>query len=120
MQLERAALGSTIRCHQTGLQLSGDIVGVHINLLRSSVCATSSPVAAGINVCWAARAVTVAASTKDLTQTSAHSPVAQLEVEHQHGRLAIQKLRPYGNGVLLWFELEDYEVAVPAGCGNEC
>ena len=32
--------------------------------------------------------------------------------EHQHGRLGEPELRPYGNGVLLWFELEDYEVAV--------
>jgi predicted enzyme related to lactoylglutathione lyase len=34
------------------------------------------------------------------------------EVEHQHGRLGDPELRPYGNGVLLWFELEDYEAAV--------
>jgi extradiol dioxygenase family protein len=32
--------------------------------------------------------------------------------EHQHGRLGDPQLRPYGNGVLLWFELEDYEAAV--------
>jgi hypothetical protein len=32
--------------------------------------------------------------------------------EHQHGRLGDPELRPYGNGVLLWFELEDYEAAV--------
>jgi predicted enzyme related to lactoylglutathione lyase len=31
--------------------------------------------------------------------------------EHQHGRLGDPKLRPYGNGVLLWFELDDYEAA---------
>jgi predicted enzyme related to lactoylglutathione lyase len=34
------------------------------------------------------------------------------EVEHQHGRLGDPSLRPYGNGVLLWFELQDYEAAV--------
>jgi len=34
------------------------------------------------------------------------------EVEHQHGRLGDPELRPYGNGVLLWFELEEYEAAV--------
>lgn len=34
------------------------------------------------------------------------------EVEHQHGRLGDPDRRPYGNGVLLWFELEDYEAAV--------
>jgi predicted enzyme related to lactoylglutathione lyase len=33
------------------------------------------------------------------------------DVEHQHGRLGDPELRPYGNGVLLWFELEDYEAA---------
>jgi extradiol dioxygenase family protein len=32
--------------------------------------------------------------------------------EHQHGPLGNPQLRPYGNGVLLWFELEDYEAAV--------
>lgn len=32
--------------------------------------------------------------------------------EHQHGKLGEPELRPYGNGVLLWFELEDYEAAV--------
>ena len=34
------------------------------------------------------------------------------EVEHQHGRLGDPSLHPYGNGVLLWFELDDYEAAV--------
>jgi hypothetical protein len=34
------------------------------------------------------------------------------EVEHEHGRLGDPELRPYGNGVLLWFELEDYAAAV--------
>ena len=33
-------------------------------------------------------------------------------VEHQHGPLGDPELRPYGNGVLLWFELEDYRAAV--------
>ena len=33
-------------------------------------------------------------------------------VDHQHGRLGDPDLRPYGNGVLLWFELQDYEHAV--------
>lgn len=31
--------------------------------------------------------------------------------EHRHGALGDPELRPYGNGVLLWFELEDYEAA---------
>ncbi|MEO8429357.1 MAG: VOC family protein [Verrucomicrobiota bacterium] len=33
-------------------------------------------------------------------------------VEHQHGPLGDPALKPYGNGVLLWFELEDFEAAV--------
>jgi len=32
--------------------------------------------------------------------------------EHQHGPLGNIYNRPYGNGVLLWFELEDFEAAV--------
>jgi len=32
-------------------------------------------------------------------------------VEHQHGPIGDAKLRPYGNGVLLWFELEDFDAA---------
>ena len=34
------------------------------------------------------------------------------DVDHHHGRLGDPELRPYGNGVLLWFELGDYEAAV--------
>jgi len=34
------------------------------------------------------------------------------EVEHQHGPLGDPSLKPYGNGVILWFELEDYQSAV--------
>jgi len=34
------------------------------------------------------------------------------DVEHQHGRLGDPALHPHGNGVLLWFELDDYEAAV--------
>jgi catechol 2,3-dioxygenase-like lactoylglutathione lyase family enzyme len=33
------------------------------------------------------------------------------EVEHQHGPLGDPELRPYGNGVLLWFELDDFDEA---------
>ena len=36
----------------------------------------------------------------------------QWEVEHQHGPLGDPSLRPYGNGVLLWFELDDFDDAV--------
>jgi len=36
------------------------------------------------------------------------------DVMHQHGPLGDPDLKPYGNGVLLWFELEldDFEAAV--------
>lgn len=33
------------------------------------------------------------------------------EVDHQHGPLGDPGDRPYGNGVLLWFELQDFESA---------
>ena len=34
------------------------------------------------------------------------------DVGHQHGPLGDPTLRPYGNGVLFWFELDDFEAAV--------
>lgn len=34
------------------------------------------------------------------------------EVEHHHGRIGDRDDRPYGNGVLLWFELDDFDAAV--------
>lgn len=33
-------------------------------------------------------------------------------VEHHHGRIGNPSLTPYGNGVLLWFEVEDFDDAV--------
>jgi predicted enzyme related to lactoylglutathione lyase len=33
------------------------------------------------------------------------------DVEHDHGPLGDPEFRPYGNGVLLWFELEDFDAA---------
>jgi predicted enzyme related to lactoylglutathione lyase len=33
------------------------------------------------------------------------------DVEHDHGPLGNPDDRPYGNGVLLWFELEDFDAA---------
>jgi hypothetical protein len=36
----------------------------------------------------------------------------QWNVEHQHGRIGDPNIKPYGNGVLLWFELGDFEAAV--------
>ena len=34
------------------------------------------------------------------------------EVEHDHGRIGDPADRPYGNGVLLWFELDDLDSAL--------
>jgi catechol 2,3-dioxygenase-like lactoylglutathione lyase family enzyme len=34
------------------------------------------------------------------------------EVEHHHGPIGDPADRPYGNGLLLWFEVDDFEVAV--------
>jgi hypothetical protein len=33
-------------------------------------------------------------------------------VEHHHGPIGNPKDRPYGNGVLLWFEIDDFDAAV--------
>ncbi len=33
-------------------------------------------------------------------------------VEHDHGRIADSGLKPYGNGVLLWFEVPDFDAAL--------
>lgn len=33
------------------------------------------------------------------------------EVEHHHGRIGDPDAKPYGNGVLLWFETSDFEAA---------
>lgn len=34
------------------------------------------------------------------------------EVEHDHGRIGDPDDRPYGNGVLLWFETDDFDAAI--------
>ncbi len=34
------------------------------------------------------------------------------EVEHHHGPIGDQSKKPYGNGVLLWFEIDDLDAAV--------
>jgi len=34
------------------------------------------------------------------------------EVEHHHGRIGNPQDRPYGNGVLLWFEIDDLDGAL--------
>ena len=34
------------------------------------------------------------------------------EVEHHHGPIGDPLARPYGNGVLLWFEVDDFDAAM--------
>ena len=34
------------------------------------------------------------------------------DVAHHHGRIGDPAITPYGNGVLLWFEVEDFDAAV--------
>ncbi len=36
----------------------------------------------------------------------------QWEVAHHHGRIGDPDRKPYGNGVLLWFEIEDFDAAI--------
>jgi catechol 2,3-dioxygenase-like lactoylglutathione lyase family enzyme len=33
-------------------------------------------------------------------------------VEHHHGRIGDPESRPYGNGLALWFEVDDFDAAV--------
>lgn len=34
------------------------------------------------------------------------------EVDHHHGPIGDPAARPYGNGVLLWFEIDDFDAAL--------
>jgi catechol 2,3-dioxygenase-like lactoylglutathione lyase family enzyme len=34
------------------------------------------------------------------------------EVEHHHGPIGDPRSKPYGNGVLLWFEVDDFDAAL--------
>ena len=36
----------------------------------------------------------------------------RFDVEHDHGVIGNVEDRPYGNGVLLWFEIEDFDAAM--------
>jgi catechol 2,3-dioxygenase-like lactoylglutathione lyase family enzyme len=36
----------------------------------------------------------------------------RFEVEHEHGAIGNRDDRPYGNGVLLWFEIDDFDAAI--------
>jgi hypothetical protein len=37
------------------------------------------------------------------------------DVEHHHGPIGNKNDKPYGNGVLLWFEIDDFDTAVARG-----
>jgi catechol 2,3-dioxygenase-like lactoylglutathione lyase family enzyme len=39
------------------------------------------------------------------------------DVEHHHGPVGDKADRPYGNGVLLWFEIDDFDAAVARATG---
>jgi catechol 2,3-dioxygenase-like lactoylglutathione lyase family enzyme len=39
------------------------------------------------------------------------------EVEHHHGPIGDRNDKPYGNGVLLWFEVEDFEAVMERASG---
>ncbi len=34
------------------------------------------------------------------------------ETDHDHGRIGDEDSKPYGNGVLLWFEIDDIDAAI--------
>jgi catechol 2,3-dioxygenase-like lactoylglutathione lyase family enzyme len=34
------------------------------------------------------------------------------DVEHDHGRIGNREDKPYGNGVLLWFEVDDFDAVL--------
>ena len=36
----------------------------------------------------------------------------RFDVEHHHGRIGDPEDKPYGNGLLLWFETEDFDAAM--------
>ena len=38
----------------------------------------------------------------------------RFDVEHHHGPIANRDGKPYGNGVLLWFEVDDFDAVVGA------
>src|SRR5262245_50027429 len=68
---------------------------------------------AGTRACSAVRAATVERSTSAwfATQGSCCS-LHHFAVEHHHGRIGDPEQRPYGNGVALWLEIDDFDAAV--------
>ena len=41
------------------------------------------------------------------------------EVEHEHGKIGDRADRPYGNGVLLWFEVDDFDAVMERASAME-
>jgi len=41
----------------------------------------------------------------------------RFEVEHHHGMIGDPEDRPYGNGALLWFEVDDFDAAMQRVAG---
>jgi hypothetical protein len=67
-------------------------------------------VADGTSGSWAAGAIMGGSAYEQLVWNG--QLVLQLhsfEVEHHHGPIGRRGIRPYGNGVLLWFEVDDFE-----------
>ena len=52
-----------------------------------------------------------------LSQGSLVLQLHRWDVDHQHGPLGDSTLRPYGNGVLLWFRCDDFDAAVARARG---
>jgi hypothetical protein len=54
------------------------------------------------------------------TQYGSDGLILQLHdwhVDHGHGKIGDPETKPYGNGVLLWFEIDDFDAAVARARG---
>ncbi len=70
-------------------------------------------VASSISVSWDALAGTAAASTRCSSMTTlSWMQLHSFKADHHHGRIGDPDSKPYGNGVLLWFEVEDFDAAL--------
>ena len=67
---------------------------------------------------WFQQLLGAKATTVDLTMngwstaTDARPSADRWDVEHHHASLGEPDVRPWGHGVLLWFEVEDFDAAV--------
>ncbi len=69
------------------------------------------PAAVGTSVCWAAARSDHGGPVYERL-VSKGELILQLhafESEHDHGPIGDRHSKPYGNGVLLWFETDDFE-----------